>query len=121
MNGRVRFCLLATLVPAFVAAADRDEVFAAQARAETALTAADRDGARERAPATLDVARTHARAGAAAVARRAWTDARRAWEKAEADARLAAARSRQLRAETTSAELEEAVATLRTEIVESGE
>ena len=118
MPKRLLACLLVAVAP-MVAAGDRDDASAAVAAARAAIEAAEHveNGTTPSRP--LATARERLADADRAIAAKSWDAATLAAEKSAADARLAAARARQLRAEATATELEAAVATLRTEIVES--
>lgn len=118
MSKRLLACLLLVVAP-LAAAADRDDAARAIAGAREAIgkAAGIEHGAVPSPP--LAAARERLAAAERDFAAKAWREATFAAEKAAVDARLAAARARQLRAEATASELEAAVATLRTEIVES--
>ena len=110
--------LLVAMAP-LAAAADRDTATAAVADAREAVELAARVENGDKPSQPLRVARDRLADAERALEAKSWHSATLAAEKAAVDARLAAARGRQLRAEATATELEDAVATLRTEIVES--
>lgn len=110
----------ALALPGLAAAANRHDAELAMTAAQSALEAAERAGAAQYASADLNNARTGMAHAHGLAGDREWTDSMLASEKTRADAILAEARARQARAEATTAEVEAAVRTLRTELGRAG-
>ena len=104
--------LLLAAAPAF---AGRHESELAMTVAQEAVASAERAGAAEFASQDLERAQEALALAAGAFNARDWDDSLIAAERANLDARLAEARTRQLRAERTTGELEAALAALRAE------
>jgi len=107
-------------LPGIAGAAKRHDAELALTAAASSIEAAERAGAADFALPDL----TNARGGMARAQSladdRDWTDSMLASEKTRADANLAEARSRQARAEATTAEVDAAVRTLRNELGRAG-
>ncbi|HVH34536.1 DUF4398 domain-containing protein [Tahibacter sp. UC22_41] len=110
----------AAALPGFAAAANRHDAELAMTAAQSALDSAERAGAAQYAGADLDTARGGMARAQGLANGRDWTESLLASEKTRADAILAEARSRQARAEATTAEVEAAVRTLRMELGRAG-
>ena len=116
---RILLALIASLAFSGRAfALDSSDADLALAQAERAVQAAERDDAARYAPADLATARALLLAARDAYDDREWTDSVLDAERAQADGDLAAARSRQFRAEAATAEIERSVEALRTEMGE---
>lgn len=109
------FAFLAGL-PLAAAALDRDDADQAMTQAATAVQSAERDDAAQFAAPDLATAHAMLEHAQAAYDGRHWTDAVLAAENAKVDADLAAARSRQHRAEEATAQVERSVDALRDEL-----
>ena len=107
--------------PLVAHALDREDADLALAQAGTALQAAERADAAQYAIPDLGTAHGMLNQAQAAYDHRHWTDAVFAAENARADADLAAARSRQHRAEDATAEVERSVQTLRDQLGLTGD
>jgi hypothetical protein len=116
--------LLATTIslalPLAAGATDRKDADLALAEAGASVEAAARADAGQYAPDELNRARDMLVNAQAAYDHRAWTDSFLSSDSAKADANLAAARSRQHRAETTTAELETTLRSLRDQLGAAG-
>jgi hypothetical protein len=104
----VRGLLLAALIPAcgVAQAIDRDDAQLELAQATTAVQAAERDDAARYAPADLAEAHVMLDNALHAADVRAWRDVAVYSERAKVDGDLASARSRQHRAEASTAEIQ---------------
>lgn len=120
MKIRALILSLALALPGFAVAANRHEAELAMTAAQSALDAAERAGAAQYAIDELNTARNGMAHAQGLAGDRDWTESMLASEKASADAHLAEARSRQARAEATTAEVEAAVRTLRAELGRAG-
>jgi hypothetical protein len=112
---------IALALPGVAAAANRHEAELAMTAAQSALESAERAGAEQFASADLGNARNGMAHAQGLANDRDWTESMLASEKTRADAILAEARSRQARAEATTAEVEAAVRTLRVELDRAGD
>lgn len=110
-----RFLFLLALLPcgSLASAAEREDAELVLARAGTAVQAARRDDAATYATAEFATAQTLLEAALDAYDARAWTNSVIYAERARADGDLAAARSREVRAESAAAELERSLDDLR--------
>lgn len=106
----------AVALPSLAGAASRHDAELAMTAATAALQAAERAGAAELARSDLSNARNGMAQAEGLAGSRDWTDSVLAAEKTRADANLAEARSRQVRAETATQEVENALRALRTEL-----
>lgn len=120
MKIRSLILLAALSLPGLAAAANRHDAELAMTAAASALEAAERAGAAEFALPDLTNARNGMAHAQGLADDRDWSDSMLASEKTTADANLAEARARQARAEATTAEVEAAVRTLRTELGSAG-
>lgn len=107
-------------LPLTVGAIDRKDAEIALAEAGSSVEAAERADAGQYAPAELNSAHAMLASAQGAYDHRAWTDSFFNSDSAKADANLAAARSRQHRAEATTAELETTVRSLREQLGAAG-
>ena len=107
-------------LPLTAGATDRKDADLALAEAGASVEAASRADAGQYAPDELNRAHDMLANAQAAYDHRAWTDSFLSSDSAKADANLAAARSRQHRAETTTAELETTVQSLRDQLGAAG-
>jgi len=122
MKKQIISILFALLVPAVaLAGPGKRDAEVALAEARSGVEAAERAGAAEHAPNDLNAARDDFARATGAFDHHDWEDSLMASEKTRADGTLAEARSRQHRAETTTAEVERAVRTLRTELGVKGD
>lgn len=99
---------------------DRKDADLAMAEAGASIHAAESADAAEYAPTDLNTAHDMFASAQAAYDHRNWTDAAFAADNSRADANLAAARSREHRAEATTNELEQTVRSLREQVGASG-
>jgi hypothetical protein len=115
---RIRLTAWTFLValPGVCAAATHEQAQLALERAHTAYESAQQADAARDAPAAMNTARNMLTAADGASQRRNWTDAWLNAEKATADANLASARSRQMRAEAATAEIEASLETVRAQL-----
>ena len=114
MNIRLNGLLLAAALGLPGAAiAGHDDAELALARAETAVSAAERAGAVQLASRELEEARMNLAASRGSFEERDYDDAERQALEAHLDGRWAEARSRQTRAEAHAAELQAAINVLR--------
>lgn len=120
MNMKALLLAVALALPGLAIAANRHDAELAMTAAQSALDAAERAGATQYAMDDLTNARSGMARAAGLANDRDWTDSMLASEKTRADANLAEARSRQARAEATTAEVEAAVRTLRMELSRAG-
>ncbi|MBL0223625.1 MAG: DUF4398 domain-containing protein [Xanthomonadales bacterium] len=120
MRIRLVLILLALLCCGGAFAADRDAANIVFAQAQTAVQAAAAADSATYAPVELNAAQGHLAAASGALDRRNWEASAMSSEKAVADANLAAARAREKRATTATAEIEASVETLRREINRPG-
>ena len=111
---------VALALPGIAIAANRHEAELAMTAARSAVDAAERAGAAQYASDDLNNVRAGMAHAQGLASDRDWTDSMLASEKAGADAHLAESRSRQARAEATTAEVEAAVRTLRAELDRAG-
>lgn len=116
MKIRLIIAAAALAVPLGAAAVDRKDAELALAEAGAAVEAAQRADAQQYAAAELGSAHDMLASAQAAYDHRAWTDSFFDSDSAKADANLAAARSRQHRAEAATAELETTVGSLREQL-----
>jgi hypothetical protein len=105
-------------MPLAAQATDRKDAELAMTEASSAVDAAERADAAKYATTDLNTAHDMMANAQAAYDHRAWLDSVFNSGDAKADANLAAARSRQHRAEATTAELETTVRSLREELGE---
>jgi Domain of unknown function (DUF4398) len=103
-------------LPAAAQAADRKDADLALIQARTSLQSAEAADAARYASADLKNARDGLASADGQYERRNWTSSLMDAEKATADANLAAARARQQRAESTTAEVEASVRSLREQL-----
>lgn len=120
MNAKALILIAALALPGLAGAAARHDADLALTQAQAAIDAAERAGAAQYAMPELTAARTGMASAAGLADRRDWTGAMLASEKTALDANLAESRSRQARAESTTAEVEDAVRTLRAELGRTG-
>ena len=114
MKARPLFlAILFTLSPLVALAADRKDADLAITQAASAVEAAQRADAPQNAATDFGTAQQMLMDAHVAYDNRHWTDSIIDSENARVDANLAAARSRQARAEATTAELEQTVRSLR--------
>lgn len=116
MNKTVLLSLMLFLLPGVAGAAERHRVEVALAEAHTAVEAAVRAEAPQYATNDFNLAHDDLARAERAFDARDWTHATMDAEKAKADAVLAAARTRQVRAESATAEVETTVRRLREEL-----
>ena len=107
-------------LPLTAGAIDRKDAELALAEAGSSVEAAERADAAQYAGTELNTAHDMIVNAQAAFDHRAWTDSYLDSDSAKADANLAAARSRQHRAEATTAELETTVRSLREQLGVAG-
>lgn len=107
-------------LPLGASAADRKDAELALVEAGSSVEAAERADAAQYASAELNTARDMIANAQAAYDHRAWTESFFDSDSAKADANLAAARSRQHRAEATTAQLETTVRSLREQLGAAG-
>lgn len=103
-----------------VSAAERSDAELSLAQASTAVQTAERDDAARYAADDLVTAHSMLSAAQDAFEARAWTDSAIYAERARVDGDLAAARSRQHRAEAATAEIERSLDTLRAQLASHG-
>jgi len=120
MRNRIIPAIIMLTVPLFAGAVDRKDADVALAEASASVEAAERADAAQYATADMGHARDMLASAHAAYDHRAWTDSFIDSDSAKADANLAAARSRQHRAEATTAELETTVRSLREQLGVAG-
>jgi hypothetical protein len=108
--------LAATLVLSGPAFAGHKDAELALTQARSAVAAADRAGAPATVPRDFHTARDSLAQAEGSFEDREWDDAELESHRARADARVAEARSRQVKAETATAEIQAAIDTLRAEI-----
>jgi Domain of unknown function (DUF4398) len=99
---------------------DRKDADLAMAEAGASIEAAERADAAQYAPTELNTAHDMFASAQSDYDHRNWTDSAFAADNSKADANLAAARSREHRAEATTNELETTVRTLREQMGMSG-
>ncbi|MEO8669696.1 MAG: DUF4398 domain-containing protein [Tahibacter sp.] len=122
MKNRMVVMMLVLLLPAVaLAGPGKRDAEVALAEARSGVESAERAGAAEHASNDLNAARDDLARANGAFEHRDWEDSVMASEKTRADGTLAEARSRQHRAEASTAEVENAVRTLRTELGVKGE
>jgi hypothetical protein len=107
-------------LPFTAGAVDHRDADVALAEAGASVEAASRADAGQYAPQDLNRARDMLATAQAAYDHRAWTDSFFASDSAKADANLAAARSRQHRAEAITTELDTTVRSLREQLGVAG-
>lgn len=115
----IAMLLLLSMPPLAFAGKQDSEVLLT--RAQGAVAAADRAGAAQLAASEFRTARDTLARAQGLFERREWDEAELEAAKAQADGRLAEARSRQARAETSTKELQAAIETLRAELLRQGE
>ena len=120
MRTKLIAAALVLLLPLTAAATDRKDAELALAEAGASVEAAERADAAQYAAAELNTANQMLTNAHAAYDHRAWTDSFLDSDSAKADANLAAARSRQHRAEMATAELETTVRSLREQLGVAG-
>lgn len=108
--------LLAAALPGIGQAATHEQAQLALERAHTAYESAQQADATRDAPAAMNTARNMLTAADGAWERRNWTDSWLNAEKATVDANLASARSRQVRAEMATTEIEASLNTVRAQL-----
>ena len=108
--------LLLVTLPLASFASDRNDAELAMTQANTAVESAERADAAQFASADLGTAHDMLASAQGAYDHRDWTIAIIDAENAKADADLAAARSRQIRAEEATAEVERSVRSLREQL-----
>ena len=108
--------LLLLALPLAAFGADRKDAELAMTEAHTAIESAERADAAQFANADIGTARDMLAGAQNAYDHRDWTISIFDAENAKADADLAAARSRQMRAEEATAEVERSVRTLREQL-----
>jgi hypothetical protein len=116
MNRIVLALALTVLLPGVALASNKRDAELALTEARSAVEAAERAGAEEHAAVDLRVAHEHLAQAGGEYDSRDWTDSVMASEKSKADASLAESRSRQHRAEATTAEVDATVRRLRQEL-----
>jgi hypothetical protein len=122
MNARIAcFTLALGFAPLGAHAFDRNDADTALAAASTAVQAAERGDASQYAGADLASAHDMLNIAQAAYDHRDWSESVFHAENAKADADLAAARSRQMRAEQATAQVERSVQSLRDQLGISGD
>ena len=107
-------------LPMSIYAMDRKDADLALAEAGASIEAAERGDAAQYAQTELDTAHAMYASAQAAYDHRDWTESAFSADDAKADANLAAARSREHRAESTTKELETTVRSLREQVGLSG-
>lgn len=120
MNAKPLALALLAIAPMVAGAADRKDAELAMTEAATAVESAGRADAAQYANTEFATAQNMLTNAHAAYDDRHWTESIIDSENAKADANLAAARSRQHRAEATTAELERTVQTLRNQVGSTG-
>jgi Domain of unknown function (DUF4398) len=110
---RLFLALLLATSPLAAFASDRNDADLAITQASSAVDAAQRADAPQYAATDFGIAQQMLMSAHTAYDGRHWTDSIIDSENARVDANLAAARSRQARAEATTTELEQTVRTLR--------
>jgi hypothetical protein len=113
--------LAALLALPGAAFAGRDDAETALTQAGSAVAAAERAGAETNAAVELKLGRDQLWLADRLCADREWDECENVADRSRADSRLAEARSRQRTNEATTAELEAAVETLRTELARNGD
>jgi hypothetical protein len=116
MNLRSLALLALLALPVTAFAANRDDAELSLATATTAIDAAQNADAPRYANIEFNAAQQSLAFARSNYDRRDWEDVILAAEKARADADLAAARSRQHRAEAATAEIDATIASLRTQL-----
>lgn len=121
-TGTLRAALLALLLasPLSAFAGKKDDAQIALTEARSAVEAAERAGGPEQVPVEMKTARDSLDRAEQELDDHEWYDARVHAERAVYDARLAEARSRQMRAEALTAEIEASVNSLQAEIAAGG-
>jgi hypothetical protein len=107
-------------LPMSIYAMDRKDADLALAEAGASIESAERGDAAQYAPSDLDAAHAMYTSAQAAYDHRDWMESAFSADDAKADANLAAARSRQHRAEATTNELDTTVRSLREQVGISG-
>ena len=107
-------------LPMSIYAMDRKDADLALAEAGASIESAERADAAQYAPTDLNSAHAMYASAQAAYDHRNWTESAFSSDNAKADANLAAARSRQHRAEATTNELETTVRSLREQVGMTG-
>ena len=120
MDTRTIAALALFALPGVALAVNRDDAELSLATATTAIQAAENADAARYATDDLRTAQDGLALARGNYDRRDWEDVILAAEKARADADLAAARSRQHRAEEATAEIDATIATLRTQLGVTG-
>jgi hypothetical protein len=120
MKWKSALASMVLVLPLAAGAADRKDAEIALAEAGSSVEAAQRADAAQYAGTELNTAQDMIMNAHAAFDHRAYTDSYLDSDSAKADANLAAARSRQHRAETTTAELETTVRSLREQLGVAG-
>jgi len=120
MKRKLLAAALVVALPFTAYGMDRKDADLAMAEAGASIQAAESADAAQYAPTDLNTAHDMFASAQAAYDHRNWTDAAFAADNSKADANLAAARSREHRAEATTNELERTVRSLREQIGVSG-
>lgn len=120
MKRKLIAAALVLALPFTAHAMDRKDADLALAEAGASIEAAERGDAAQYAPTELNTAHDMFASAQAAYDHRNWTESAFAADSSKADANLAAARSREHRAEATTNEMETTVRTLREQLGVSG-
>jgi hypothetical protein len=121
MNAKMLVGLLVAALPLAAHALDRKDAELAMTEAGTAVESAERADAAQYDAVDLDTSHDMLANARAAYDRRHWTESVLNAENAKVDADLAAARSRQHRAEQATAQVEATVRSLREQLGISGD
>lgn len=116
MNAKILALALLAAAPLAAGAADRKDAELAMTQAATAIQSAQQADASQYASADFGTAQDNLMAAHSAYDARHFEESIIDSENARADANLSAARSRQVRAEATTSELERTVRSLREQI-----
>ncbi len=120
MKGKLLTGALILALPIAASAMDRKDADLALAEAGASIESAERADAAQYATAELNTAHDMYASAQAAYDHRDWMESAFSADDAKADANLAAARSRQHRAEATTHELETTVSSLRDQVGVAG-
>jgi hypothetical protein len=120
MRRKLLAAALVLALPFTAYSMDRKDADLAMAEAGASIQAAESADAAQYAPTELNTAHDMFAGAQAAYDHRDWTESAFAADNSKADANLAAARSREHRAEATTNELETTVRTLREQMGVSG-
>ena len=112
--------VLLLALPGAAFAGERQDADVALEHARTSVQAAEHADASKTAPTEFNIAHDSLASAEGAYERNHWVEAIYAADRASADADLAAARARQTRAETATAQIESTVQTLRNQLGVSG-